>query len=240
MFNMIKAEHLKQKSTFQKVLIWLGPTITLLLVLVLMGGNYIQSGGYNWWYMFILPASLTMISSFVINNDSKRTFHGLFSVVIDKDKIWYSKIILCTIYLGITCLIFFLEVTIMGYLFKCTIPIQFSFLASVLLFILSSWQIPLFMYVSMRFSTSFAVIISLVCNCGLGVICSVTSIWWIPFAITPRIMCHVISILPNGLSVDNGSYPFDIKIIIIGLLITVILYLLISYISAKWFEKQEV
>ena len=142
MFNMIKAEHLKQKSTFQKVLIWLGPTITLLLVLVLMGGNYIQSGGYNWWYMFILPASLTMISSFVINNDSKRTFHGLFSVVIDKDKIWYSKIILCTIYLGITCLIFFLEVTIMGYLFKCTIPIQFSFLASVLLFILSSWQIP--------------------------------------------------------------------------------------------------
>jgi PleD family two-component response regulator len=47
----------------------------------------------------------------------------------------------------------------MGYLFKCTIPIQFSFLASVLLFILSSWQIPLFMYVSMRFSTSFAVII---------------------------------------------------------------------------------
>ena len=51
----------------------------------------------------------------------------------------------------------------MGYLFKCTIPIQFSFLASVLLFILSSWQIPLFMYVSMRFSTSFAVIISLVC-----------------------------------------------------------------------------
>lgn len=48
MFNMIKAEHLKQKSTFQKVLIWLGPTITLLLVLVLMGGNYIQSGGYNW------------------------------------------------------------------------------------------------------------------------------------------------------------------------------------------------
>ena len=92
----------------------------------------------------------------------------------------------------------------------------------------------------MRFSTSFAVIISLVCNCGLGVICSVTSIWWIPFAITPRIMCHFISILPNGLSVDNGSYPFDIKIIIIGLLITVILYLLISYISAKWFEKQEI
>ena len=92
MFNMIKAEHLKQKSTFQKVLIWLGPTITLLLVLVLMGGNYIQSGGYNWWYMFILPASLTMISSFVINNDSKRTFHGLFSVVIDKDKIFPKAI----------------------------------------------------------------------------------------------------------------------------------------------------
>ena len=240
MLDMIKSDHLKQKCSFQKALIWLAPTITLLLALVLMSGNYVQKGGYNWWYLFILPGSLTMISSVVINNDSKRKFHGLFSVVVDKDKIWYSKIILCTIYLGITCLIFFLEVTIMGYLFKSTIPIKNSFLASILLFILSSWQIPLFMYVSMRFSTSFAVIISLICNCGLGIIFAVKSIWWIPFAITSRIMCHVIGVLPNGLSVDNGSYSFNIKIILIGLAITVILYLVISYISARWFEKQEI
>lgn len=240
MFNMIKAEHLKQKCSFQKVLVWLAPTITLLLVFILMGGGNVQKGGYNWWYIFILPGTLTMLSAFVINNDSKRKFHGLFSVVIDKDKIWYSKIILCTIYLCISCLIFFLEVTIMGYLFKCTISIKDSFLASILLFILFSWQIPLFMYVSMKVSTGFAVIISLICNCGVGIICAVKSSWWIPFAIPSRIMCHVIGVLPNGLPVDDGKYSFNIKIILIGLVITVVLYLLISYVSARWFEKQEV
>lgn len=240
MFNMIKAEHLKQKSTFQKVLIWLGPTITLLLVLVLMGGNYIQSGGYNWWYMFILPASLTMISSFVINNDSKRTFHGLFSVVIDKDKIWYSKIILCTIYLSISCLIFFLEGTIWGYLFKNTISIKNSFLASVILFITYSWQIPLFMYISMKFNTGITIIISLISNFAIGAICAVKSIWWIPFAIPARLMCYIIGVLPNGLSVESGTYIFNMKIILIALAITIILYMIISYLSALWFKNQEV
>ena len=101
MINMIKAEHLKQKHSFQKILIWLAPTLTLLFAFVLMGGNYVQLGGYNWWYMLILPGSMALIASFVINNDSKKKFHGLFSVVIDKNKIWYSKIILCTIYLSI-------------------------------------------------------------------------------------------------------------------------------------------
>ena len=162
MINMIKAEHLKQKHSFQKILIWLAPTLTLLFAFVLMGGNYVQLGGYNWWYMLILPGSMALIASFVINNDSKKKFHGLFSVVIDKNKIWYSKIILCTIYLSISCLIFFLEGTIWGYLFKNTISIKNSFLASVILFITYSWQIPLFMYISMKFNTGITIIISLI------------------------------------------------------------------------------
>ena len=53
MINMIKSEHLKLKNSFQKMLIWLAPTITLLLASILIGGNYIQSGGYNWWYILI-------------------------------------------------------------------------------------------------------------------------------------------------------------------------------------------
>ena len=240
MINMIKAEHLKQKHSFQKILIWLAPTITLLLAFVLMAGNYIQIGGYNWWYTLILPGSMALISALVINNDSSRKFHGLFGVVIDKDKIWYSKVILCTIYLAISCLIFFMEVTIMGYLFKFTISIKNSFLASIILFITYSWQIPLSMFLSMKFKTGVTVIISMLCNLGIGVICAVKSTWWIPFAIPSRLMCHVIGVLPNGLPVEKGTYMFNIKIILIGLIITVMLYMIIFYLSGKWFKGQEV
>lgn len=56
---MVRAEHLKQKRSFQKILLWLVPTITLLLAFVLMGGKYIQYGRYNWWYILILPGSLS-------------------------------------------------------------------------------------------------------------------------------------------------------------------------------------
>ena len=227
MINMIKAEHLKQKHSFQKILIWLAPTITLLLAFVLMGGNYIQIGGYNWWYTLILPGSMALISALVINNDSSRKFHGLFGVVIDKDKIWYSKVIL-------------MEVTIMGYLFKFTISIKNSFLASIILFITYSWQIPLSMFLSMKFKTGVTVIISMLCNLGIGVICAVKSTWWIPFAIPSRLMCHVIGVLPNGLPVEKGTYMFNIKIILIGLIITVMLYMIIFYLSGKWFKGQEV
>lgn len=240
MINLIKSEHLKQKGTFQRALIYLAPTITLLLAFVLMGGRYVQECGYNWWYILILPGSLTILSSLVINSDKKGKFHGLFSVVIDKEKIWYSKIILCTIYLGISCLIFFIEVTIMGLLFKNTISIRDSFLASLLLFILFSWQIPFFMYLAIKVSTGFSVIISMLCNCIMGIVFALKSTWYIPFAIPSRIMSHVIGVLPNGLPVENGSYPFDIKIILIGAIITVFLYIVISYLSGKSFKNQEV
>lgn len=240
MINLIKSEHLKQKGTFQRSLIYLAPTITLFLAFVLMGGRYVQEGGYNWWYILILPGSLTILSSLVINSDKKGKFHGLFSVVIDKEKIWYSKIILCTIYLGISCLVFFIEVTIMGLLFKNTISIRDSFLASLLLFILFSWQIPFFMYLAIKVSTGFSVIISMLCNCTMGIVFALKSTWYIPFAIPSRIMSHVIGVLPNGLPVENGSYPFDIKIILIGVIITVFLYIVISYSSGKFFKNQEV
>ena len=37
-----------------------------------------------------------------------------------------------------------------------------------------------------------------------------------------------------------GAYPFDIKVILIGVLVTITLYIVTSYLTAKWFEKQEV
>ena len=92
----------------------------------------------------------------------------------------------------------------------------------------------------MRFKTGTAMIISMICNCGIGIICAVKSTWWIPFAIPSRLMCHVIGVLPNGLSVENRRYIFDIKIILIGLIVTVMLYILISYLSARWFKEEEI
>ena len=105
-----------------------------------MGGYYLQKSAYNWWYTLILPGSFTMICSFIISNDRKRKFNGLFSVIVDKQKIWYSKIIISTMYLGLSCLVFFVVITIMGFIFETAIQVQNSLLESTILFITFSWQ----------------------------------------------------------------------------------------------------
>lgn len=240
MYNMVKSEHLKQKHSFQKGLLWIAPTITLLLTFILMGPMYAQNGAYNWWYVFILPGSLTIMGAFVITKDSKRKFHGLFSVVIDKKKLWYSKIILCTIYLGLSCLLFFIEIILIGYMTEVTISVKASLIGAILLFMLFSWQIPLWMWMAMKVNTGFTIAISMVCNVLFTVVCSLKSTWWIPFATPARIMCYIVGILPNGLPVDDGSYPFNITIILSGVSIAIVLYFAISYLTAKWFERQEV
>ena len=96
------------------------------------------------------------------------------------------------------------------------------------------------MYISMKFNTGITIIISLISNFAIGAICAVKSIWWIPFAIPARLMCYIIGVLPNGLSVESGTYIFNMKIILIALAITIILYIIISYLSALWFKNQEV
>ena len=53
MNKILQSEHLKQKHTFQKKLIYLAPLVSIAIAFVLMGGYYIQKSAYNWWYTLI-------------------------------------------------------------------------------------------------------------------------------------------------------------------------------------------
>ena len=240
MKSIIRAELLKQKRTFGKKLVWIAPIITILFVLLLMGSRNIQNGSYNWWYMIILPGSLTMISSFIVVNEKKRKYHGLFSVLIDIKKLWYSKIVVCTKYLALTCLLFFLGITISGFLFGDKISIVNSLVGSILIFILFLWQIPLWMFLSMKISTGFSVALSILFNFGVAAVCATGSMWWIPFSIPARVMISVIGVMPSGVYAEVGYNLINGNAIPIGIVISIGLYLVLSYFSAKCFEKQEV
>ncbi|MEG1312414.1 MAG: lantibiotic immunity ABC transporter MutE/EpiE family permease subunit [Romboutsia sp.] len=239
MKSIIKAELLKQKQTFHKKLVWIAPIITILIAFLLMGGAYIQNGAYNWWYMLILPGALTMISSFIVVNDKKRKFHGLFTIVIDIKKLWYGKILVSTIYLALTCLIFFFSITIAGIVFGSKISIINSLTASILLFVLFLWQIPLWMIISLKTNIGFSVLLSIILNFGIAAICAIGDLWWIPFAIPARAMIYVIAIMPNGLNAELRSSIMSGNVIPIGIIISLVLYLALTYFSGKWFERQE-
>ena len=109
---------------------------------------------------------------------------------------------------------FFVVITIMGFIFETAIQVQNSLLASTILFITFSWQIPVLMYLTMKFSTGFTIIISILCNFLGGILLALTQMVD-SICIPSKLMCYVIRVMPNGLSVEAGAYPFDIKVILI-------------------------
>ncbi|WP_027398886.1 lantibiotic immunity ABC transporter MutE/EpiE family permease subunit [Anaerovorax odorimutans] len=240
MLNFVKSEWLKQKHSFNKVLLWLAPLITILLAFALMGGSNLQNGAYNWWYTTLLPGCFTMFCAFTAAREQKTNRHGLFGVAVQKNKLWNAQTILCTLFLFTTCMIFFIGITAGGMMLGHTITIVSSFCASILLFITFAWQIPLWMFVTEKLGAFTAILFSLLCNLGIAVVCAVKSFWWVPFAIPARLMSPTIGVLPNGLQVEAGSEMANANVILPGVLITVVLYVLVTLVTSLWFQKREV
>ncbi|HWT76749.1 MAG TPA: lantibiotic immunity ABC transporter MutE/EpiE family permease subunit [Mobilitalea sp.] len=240
MVNFLKAEFLKQKHSFNNVIVWLIPVINILISFVLTGPTYIQTASYNWWYILFLPFVLTYISSSIIKKDCKFNLHGLFGIVKNKKQLWYAKIGTATIYLFLTCFIFSLFTSICGFVFQRQIPVFDNILAGILLFITFAWQIPLFMFIALKVNVFLSIMVSVICNSLIGCVYGVGSYWWIPFAIPARLMCPIIKVLPNGLIMSADNPLKHNNVILPGIVITVALYLVGSYMTAKFFENQEV
>ena len=220
MHKLMLSEYQKLKRTFTKKLVWLAPIITLFSSAILGLGTTVQNGGYNWWYIMMLPGMLTLICAGVAQNDKKKLkYRGILSLPINPEKIWIGKIGICVFLYLISCIIFFVCVTLGGLMFGTSIPLLQSAAASVLLFITFLWQIPLCMLLTGN----------IVCS----IFAAKTFCWWIPYAIPARLMCPVIKVLPNGLSVPANDPLLSTSVILPGILITLILFIVLSVLTAS-------
>jgi lantibiotic transport system permease protein len=240
MVNYMKAELLKQKNSFNQKIIWLIPMVTSIIAFFLMGAGYVQTASYNWWYVLFLPFTFTYISASIIKKEKKFNYHGLFGLVENKKMLWYAKSAAATMYLFITCILFFVITMIDGFIFLEQITIVNNLIASLLLFITFAWQIPFFMLITLKINMFVSILISLVCNLMIASICAIESYWWVPFSIPARLMCPVIKVLPNGLLMEKENPLGNNGVIIPGIIITIVLYIALNIFSAKIFEKQEV
>ncbi len=240
MVNYLKSEFLKQKHRFNLKLLWLSPIIAVALVIILMGGRFFMEGAFNWWYTMILPGTLSMIVAFTVSAEKKHNHHGLFAVSVNKKKLWISQLIMNTILLLVINIIFFIVISVVGTTIGVSIPFFNCFIASIVLFLTFAWQIPLFMFISEKMGSFFAIMISLFCNMGFGIFFAATSLWYVPFAIPARLMCPIIKVLPNGLPLEAGHRLGATSVIFIGIMLTVVLYFIFSLITTSWFHHREV
>lgn len=240
MIAIIKAEQLKWKRSFIPKLLWLTPIMTLLLSAVLMGGTFFQTGAYNWWYSMLLPGALTICCALVVEKDKKMKYHSLLALPLNLKKIWLGKILATSLWLLLITIIFFIGITAGGLLFNHSLPLTSSLLSALIIFLTFLWQIPLCLFLAAKLGTYLAILINLVANI-IGIVAFADGDLWYsyPFAIGARLLCSTLGILPNGLPVPEGSPLFNNSVILPGLLITLALFIMISLLTAKWFQNRE-
>lgn len=240
MKELVFAEYQKYKRTFTKKLIWLAPTVTLLISILLGLGKLSQQGSYNWWYLMILPGTITLICVSIAKKDKRKlNYRGILSLPIDPEKIWLGKIGTGVFLYFITCSIFFIGITIGGFVFGSSIPFLSSAAGSMLLFLTFLWQIPFSMFLSLRLGLFLTVGINMAANMLCTMFVSTESSWWIPYAISARLMCPVIKVLPNGLSVPPNDPLLSTNVILPGILITLTIFVAMSLITALPYMKLE-
>ncbi|MNB96462.1 ABC-2 family transporter protein [compost metagenome] len=240
MIPCIKAERLKWTRTFIPKLAWIGPVVTLLLCFFLMGGRYFQGGAYNWWYTMLLPGALTLTCSLAVQKDAKMKYRGLLALPVDPKILWAGKIVACAEWLLVVTLIFLAGITSGGMLFGNTIPLLNSIAGSFLIFVTFLWQIPLCLFLAASCGLFAATLLNMAGNIAGVVVFGAGGIWNIvPYTITFRLMCPVLSILPNGLPVPGDSPLRSTEMILPGVMISLAWFGVLSVLTALWFRKRE-
>lgn len=240
MLTLISAERLKWRRTFIPWLLWIAPLFTLLLCMLLMGGRYFQTGAYNWWYTMLLPGALTLVCSLAMQKDAKMKYRALLALPLRPQALWSAKIASVTGWLLAASLLFFAGISSGGWLFGPVIPLMNSAAGSLLIVITFLWQIPLCLFLAVRFGLFAAVLINMAFNVAGVVTFDIGGLWdFMPYTITFRLMCPVLHILPNGLPVPEGSLLRSTDTILRDVLVSLAWFCILFFVTAHRFRRQE-
>lgn len=247
MFKYFLSENTKIKHTFVEKLSWISPSFVILLSISL-AATYFQVDSYNSWYVTILPGTVALSCALLSKMDGGMKNRAVISLPVELQKVWAAKVLVGIKGLFISCIIIFIAAQLSVFVVNINpvskIPILNGLAATLILIITYMWQVPLCLYLGNKIGLFPTIILSL----GVNVICGVMAIeeyWWmIPFSYPSRLMCPVLRILPNGLLAEPASQTFtpqllDTWVIPFGISVSFILFLIVTYLTAKWFARQE-
>lgn len=243
--NIVKAESIKLRHTFGKILPIVAPVFTILLAFLLTGGgrgNALPMGAWNWWYTLMLPGMLAVLCHLGIAKDKKINDYHLWMQPDGVGRSLTGKIIYYALALITSNFLLFAGVLLCGKLFGSTFGGWEGFCGFLLLSIAFLWEIPFYLFLSAHFgmfATVFSCAVLLIGNIGLAD----TDFWWLcPSAIPSRLMCPVLGILPNGLPVPADSSLWSLGVILPGILLSLLWFVLLTGLGlwqlARQFTRQ--
>lgn len=240
MTNLIYSEWLKGKHTFSRKILFLFPLIPTLMAIILMSGSFSQVGAYNWWYMLFLPATVALMCSSVIQLDKRLNYFNTSVLPVSPKKIWLAKISTASLYLVLTNFFIFIFPALSGFIFGEQFSLLTGLCASLILSVTWLWQVPLSLFLTEKFNSSVTFLIIILANLLFSSQdFAGGKLWVIPFAIPARLMAAIIHVNPNGIPLATDSPLHQTSVILPGILITLALFLLGSYMTTSWFNKKE-
>lgn len=248
MLRYFLSENLKIKNTFLSKLIWIMPILTIIFT-ILIEPSYFQHASYNFWYVLILPGAVSLIFTLLNRIDGNMKNKVVLSLPLDLRKVWMAKVLVGIKSMSISCIIIFLAAQLSPIVINIKsekeIPVFVGLVAIIILVITFAWQVPLCMYLGNKIGLFQTVLINIAVNFIFTTL-AVKNFWWaIPFTYPARLMCFVLKILPNGLPAEPGSKTFNPELlnvwnIPLGLSISIVLFLVVTSLTAKWYNAQEV
>lgn len=249
--SFFQAEKLKYRHTPVNAIIIFMPLLTAFLSAWLMG-SYFTVDAYNWWYIGIYPGGLGILCSIIGRKDKAKKNYTIWSLPCKMEKIWDAKIAVGAVFSGIS--VFVLTVLIVlgenliEHILKQQMRTSMSFgtqlLAGFVLWLTTLWMVPFCLFLSQKIGTFLMLIIHMGIYTVLSASVSLKPYFFLfPGAITARVMCPLIKVLPNGLLFEPGQLTYspelgEISGLWIGVFSAIVWFFICWLYSRKWFQKQ--
>lgn len=251
MREFFAAENLKYRRTFLKGIAVIMPLVTVFLAAWLTH-NYFTVDSYNWWYIGLYPGFLGIMCSMIGRKDKRKKNYTIWSLPCSMGRIWDAKILVGAKMSAVSVVCVVVLTVLAGKVMENVLHVQFfvspsvgrQVLAGAVMWLTTLWQIPFCLFLSQKIGT----FLMLVLHMGLYSVLAVTvslKPWFavFPGAITSRLMCPVLGVLPNGLILQPGQMTYspdlaEMSSLFIGIPAALLWFGLFWIGSRRWFERQ--
>lgn len=251
MMGYLKSEWLKYHRTLLQKLMVITPLFFVLQAVpqkLFMPADYFRNWDlvmalvYNWWTVILLPLGIALFAVLVADQEKKAGhYKSLLSLNVSPRNIWYAKIAVLAGYLLLSTIVLNIAIILAGLITaKGAIPLKEICFAGLVIWLTSLSFIPIQLFLAslkgmfLSLSVGFMGLI-------LGTVYAPKNLWYlIPWAWPARMIAPIIGVHPNGVLLASTDPLRDTSVILPGLIISLSLFSLLSYLTAVWFQKKEV
>lgn len=246
-----RAETLKYHNTFLKGAVILMPLASVLLSAWLTH-DYFTVDSYNWWYIGLYPGLIGVLCGMIGGKDKKKKNYTIWSLPCSMKKIWDAKVLTGALWSGIAMSGMIILTIVMGkvleirmnrtFIVQPTLKAQLA--AGMIIWLTSLWQIPFCLFLSQKIGTFLMFLVHMGSYTIISAVISLKP-WFafLPGAITSRLMCPVLGVLPNGLLAREGQMTWSLELmetqnLLIGIPAAVFWFLVFWWGSREDYQRQ--